>query len=204
METNRSIRASILPGMWTTSLDLSDVYFHIPICHSYRRYLRFVWDNRVYQFRALLFGLSTAPLVFTKVMQAAIAHLHSQAIQIHSYMDDSLIKELSPEKLYLNTRCSEKEVDPFQIPVQQLADFLIFLFEEKGLSPSTIKGYCSAISRTIYSGGPDFGSDEFISLLVTNFSLERPRQRVFNSILEFRVWICLLKPFPLGSAKLFN
>jgi hypothetical protein len=39
-------------------------------------------------------------------------------------MDDSLIKELSPEKLYLNTRCSEKEVDPFQIPVQQLADFL--------------------------------------------------------------------------------
>jgi hypothetical protein len=61
--------------------------------------------------------------------------------------------------------CSEKEVDPFQISVQQLADFLIFLFEEKGLSPSTIKGYCSAISRTIYSGGPDFGSDEFISLL---------------------------------------
>ncbi|VDH94414.1 Hypothetical predicted protein [Mytilus galloprovincialis] len=31
METNRSIRASILPGMWTTSLDLSDAYFHIPI-----------------------------------------------------------------------------------------------------------------------------------------------------------------------------
>ena len=113
-------------------------------------------------------------------MQAAIAHLHSQAIQIHSYMGDSLIKELSPEKLYLNTRCSEKEVDPFQIPVQQLADFLIFLFEEKGLSPSTIKGYCSAISRTIYlSRGPDFGSDEFISLLVTNFSLERPRQEGF-------------------------
>jgi hypothetical protein len=75
----------------------------IPICHSYRRYLRFVWDNRVYQFRALLFGLSTAPLVFTKVMQAAIAHLHSQAIQIHSYMDNSLIKELSPENLYLMT-----------------------------------------------------------------------------------------------------
>ena len=103
METNRSNRASILPGMWTTSLDLSDAYFHIPICHSYRRYLRFVWDNRVYQFRALPFGLSTATPVFTKVMQAAIAHLHSQAIQIHSYLDDSLIKELSPEKLYLNT-----------------------------------------------------------------------------------------------------
>jgi hypothetical protein len=44
---------------------------------------------------------------------------------------------------------------------------------------SSIKGYRSAISRTIHlSGGPDFGSDEFISLLVNNFSLERPRQRV--------------------------
>jgi hypothetical protein len=59
METNRSIRASILPGMWTTSLDLSDAYFHIPICHSYRRYIRFVWDNRVYQFRALPFGIAS-------------------------------------------------------------------------------------------------------------------------------------------------
>ncbi|VDI47075.1 Hypothetical predicted protein [Mytilus galloprovincialis] len=75
--------------------------------------------------------------------------------------------------------CSGKEIDPFQISVQQLADFLIHLFEEKGLSPSTIKGYRSAISRTILlSGGPDFGNDEFISLLVKNFTLERPRQRV--------------------------
>jgi hypothetical protein len=27
METNRSIRASMLPGMWSTSLDLTDAYF---------------------------------------------------------------------------------------------------------------------------------------------------------------------------------
>jgi hypothetical protein len=39
-------------------------------------------------------------------MQAAIAHLHSQAIQIHSYMDNSLIKELSPEK----HQCSHQTV----------------------------------------------------------------------------------------------
>ena len=46
----------------------------------------------------------------------------------------------------------------------------------KGLSPSTVKGYRSAISRTIHiSGGEDFGNNQFISLLVGNF---RPRQRV--------------------------
>ncbi|CAG2227706.1 unnamed protein product [Mytilus edulis] len=103
METNRSIRASILPGMWTTSLDLSDAYFHIPISKTYRKYLRFVWNNKVFQFKALPFGLSTAPLAFTKIMQAAIAHLHSLSIQIHSYLDDSLLKEFCPIKLRVQT-----------------------------------------------------------------------------------------------------
>ena len=75
--------------------------------------------------------------------------------------------------------CSERETDPFQITVQQLADFLVYLFDTKGLSVSTIKGYRSAISRTIaISGGPDFGNNEFISLLIRNFSLEKPRQKI--------------------------
>jgi hypothetical protein len=57
--------------------------------------------------------------------------------------------------------------------VQQLADFLVYLFEIKRLVPSTIKGYRSAIGRTIsILGGPDFGQNEYISLLVRNFSLE--------------------------------
>jgi hypothetical protein len=46
-------------------------------------------------------------------------------------------------------------------------DFLVFLFEVKGLAPSTVKGYRSAISRTIHIfGGEDFGNNQFISLLV--------------------------------------
>jgi hypothetical protein len=47
------------------------------------------------------------------------------------------------------------------------------------LAPSTVEGYRSAISRTIHiSGEEDFGNNQLISLLVRNFSLERPRQRV--------------------------
>jgi hypothetical protein len=41
-ETNKSIRACILPGMLTTKLDLSDAYFHIPISLASRKFLRFV------------------------------------------------------------------------------------------------------------------------------------------------------------------
>ena len=31
METTESIRASLIPGEWVSSIDLSDAYLHIPI-----------------------------------------------------------------------------------------------------------------------------------------------------------------------------
>ena len=86
METNRSIRGSIRLGMWTTSLDLTDAYFHIPISPKFRKFLRFVGEDRVYAFKAMPFGLSTAPLVFTRVFQEVVAHLHSQSILIHFFL----------------------------------------------------------------------------------------------------------------------
>jgi hypothetical protein len=53
----------------------------------------------------------------------------------------------------------------------------MYLFEDKGYTP-TIKGYRSAIARTIHlPGGPDFGSDAFLSLMFKNFCIERPKQR---------------------------
>jgi hypothetical protein len=102
METNKSIRASILPGIWSTSLDLADAYFHCPISVAFRKCLRFVWDNKVFQFRALPFGLAIAPLVFTTIFQVVSAHLHT--LQIHSYLDDYLVKELNPDILLSHTQ----------------------------------------------------------------------------------------------------
>jgi hypothetical protein len=71
-----------------------------------------------------------------------------------------------------------KQIDPLSITAQQLAEFFLYLFEDKGYTPSTIKGYWSTIARTIHlSGGPDFGSDEFLSLMFKNFCIERLKQR---------------------------
>jgi hypothetical protein len=60
-----------------------------------RKFLRFVWEDRVYAFRTIPFGLSTAPLVFTRIVQAVAAHLHSQSIFIHSYLNYSLLNYIS-------------------------------------------------------------------------------------------------------------
>ena len=92
METNRSIRSTIHLGTWTTSLDLMDAYFHIPISHKFRHFLRLVWADKVYSFKAMPFGLAIAPLVFTRIFQTVVSYLHTQAVLIHSYLDDSLIK----------------------------------------------------------------------------------------------------------------
>ena len=41
METPESIRTSLIPGEWVSSVDLSDAYLHIPIHPNSRKYLRF-------------------------------------------------------------------------------------------------------------------------------------------------------------------
>jgi hypothetical protein len=46
---HRSMAAAILPGDWAVSLDLWDVYLHVPVHPDYQHYLRFYFEGRVYQ-----------------------------------------------------------------------------------------------------------------------------------------------------------
>ena len=69
METPETIRTSLQQGEWITSIDFKDAYFHIPIQEQSRKYLRFHVQGQTYQFKALPFGLSTAPLEFTVVVK---------------------------------------------------------------------------------------------------------------------------------------
>ena len=61
METPESIRTSLVPGEWVSSIDLSDAYLHIPIHPNSRKYLKFCHRSQVFQFTSLPFGLGTAP-----------------------------------------------------------------------------------------------------------------------------------------------
>ena len=90
METPRSIRESIRQGDWATSLDLKDAYFHIPIHRNYRKFLRFIWNDRIFQFRSLPFGLSLAPWIFTKVTRELAILARSRGIRLRMYLDDWL------------------------------------------------------------------------------------------------------------------
>ena len=90
METLKSIRAGLHKDHWMFSLDLEDAYLHIPIHGSSRKYLRMQFRGRVYQFRSLPFGLSTAPWVFTKVMSQVAIMSHLDQHLLFQYLDDWL------------------------------------------------------------------------------------------------------------------
>ena len=58
-----------------TKLDMRDAYHSIPIDKQSRCYLQFIFEGKFYQFKVLVFGLSTAPRIFTKVMKPVVASI---------------------------------------------------------------------------------------------------------------------------------
>ena len=97
METPETIRTSLQQGEWVTSVDFRDAYFHIPIQEHSRKYLRFHVQGRIYQFKALPFGLSTAPMEFTVIAKEVKLMATHQGVRIHQYLDDWLVRATSPQ-----------------------------------------------------------------------------------------------------------
>lgn len=73
------------------TIDLNDAYFHIDILPQHRPFLCFAVGQVHLQYKALPFGLSMAPWVFTKTMVVVTAHLRLQGIIIFPYIDDWLV-----------------------------------------------------------------------------------------------------------------
>ena len=91
METVASVLLSAREGDFLASINLKDAYFQIPVHQSSRKLLRSQSEGTVYQFKALCFGLSTAPQVFTKVFAAVSAWAHCHGIRLLRYLDDFLV-----------------------------------------------------------------------------------------------------------------
>ena len=85
METTQSIRNSLQVGQWTTSLDLKDAYFHVPMAPTVHKLLRFQVLGKVYQFVAMPFGLATAPREFTTLVKEVKRMALRLGISVHMY-----------------------------------------------------------------------------------------------------------------------
>ena len=98
MEDIRTLRDIICPKDYMTKLDLKDAYFSVPVAESDRKYLRFEWNNRVYEYTCLPFGLTSAPWIFTKLLKPALTFLRQRGSRCLMYLDDMLLLGRSPEE----------------------------------------------------------------------------------------------------------
>ena len=73
--------------------------------------------------------------------------------------------------------CEKNQVD-FRTPsIEQIADFLLSLFQEKHLQPSTIEGYRTAIADKVGNSRINISKDENLSRLLDSFHRDKPKGR---------------------------
>ncbi len=75
MLTLRQIVPQIRSEDWFVTIDLKNAYFHISILPCHRKFLRFTFGGKAYQYRVLLFDLALSPRTFTKCIDAALVPL---------------------------------------------------------------------------------------------------------------------------------
>ena len=73
--------------------------------------------------------------------------------------------------------CDANQVDFRSPPVKSVADFLMYLFKDKKLQPSTIDGYRSAIADKLGNETVNISKDDNLTRLLDSFHRDRPKGR---------------------------
>ncbi|XP_070522749.1 uncharacterized protein [Cardiocondyla obscurior] len=91
LEDAKIVQRLIYRNCFMDTIDLKDAYYFVFIKDSCRKYLRFKFENKIYEFRCLLFSLSSAPFLFTKLIKPVVAWLRQQGFLSCIYLDDILV-----------------------------------------------------------------------------------------------------------------
>ena len=103
MLTTESLLRKVRQGDWFTSIDIKDAFLHVPIYPPHRKFLRFAFEGKVYQYTVLPFGMRLSPRTFVKCTMAALAPLIKQGLRLSTYIDDWLIHGDSPQQVAQHT-----------------------------------------------------------------------------------------------------
>ncbi len=96
MEGLLVVRSLTQSNDYMMKLDLKDAYYTVAVHPEYRRFLRFVFNGKTFEFQCLSFGLKSAPRAFTRLMTLTITHIRSLGIRVVIYLDDLLILHQVP------------------------------------------------------------------------------------------------------------
>ena len=92
MDTLVSAITMVHRGCCFLSLDFTDAYYSVRVAPESRKYLRFCFEGKLYEFTCLPNGLRPAPRLFTKLLKIPLAVLRKEyGINITAYLDDTLL-----------------------------------------------------------------------------------------------------------------
>lgn len=91
MDTRQMAARLITEGCYMASVDLKQAYYMIPIAEEHRKYLKFKWEGKLFQFTSLPNGLACAPRLFTKLLKPVFATLQSEGHCCLGYIDDTIL-----------------------------------------------------------------------------------------------------------------
>ena len=78
--------------MWA-GLDLKDAFLHVPMSAQVKKFLRFTWRGKLYEWQVLPFGLKCSPRILTFMVAPIVKFLHGRGISLMAFMDDFQTKQ---------------------------------------------------------------------------------------------------------------
>ena len=187
METVNKVRNAIYPKDWAISLDLTDAYLHVPIHVTSRKYLRFCLKGRVFQFRALQFGLATSPFVFTQLMVVIATHLRVRAIILFPYLDDWLVRNQRRLQLIKDREFTLRLISSLGLIINPEKSELIPSQNFTFIGMEFIRQYCpSSLGQSTMYSRPNRLVSETSCCHSKNVSLFTGETECFCSICRFR------------------
>ena len=103
MEGWKGVCALLHRDDYMVKVDLKNAYNAIVTHPALQKYLCFHFENKVYQYKVLVFGLNIAPRDFTKIMKAVLKPLRRKGICLVVYLDNILILGSLPEEVSRHT-----------------------------------------------------------------------------------------------------
>lgn len=91
LEDHKTVLKLLQQDNFMATIDLKDAYYLIPVDTHYRKYLRFQFEGKLYEFTCMAMGLSTAPYVYTKIMKPVVVYLREKGLTSVLYLDDFLL-----------------------------------------------------------------------------------------------------------------
>ena len=91
MEGLPDLKVLLEPNDFMITIDLSDAYMTLPIEEESRNYLCFQFQDQMFQFCVLPFGLNDAPRAFTKTLKPPVGTLRSLGFKLVVYLDDIIL-----------------------------------------------------------------------------------------------------------------